>query len=343
MPPPWHSRRLVHSAHLEPHQKESMQRIETRVDVSGAVGTGETLHCAATVIVPDQLRADGATVVFGFPGGGYNRLYYDLQISGHSQYSQAEHHVRNGFVFVACDHVGVGDSDVPVNALDYAAVARANNATATAILDQLRAGSLDPGLAPLVVSVAIGIGQSFGGFLLTIGQGNKPVFDAVAMLGWSGLGTVAPWPDDTDLGAMLSLEAGNGLAHPMRAAFHLSDVPDDIVAADMTKRPGTVGSAAVWSTANSPGGPALADDRHPLLPGVVAAEAARIAVPVLIVSGETDVISDIHAEPSAYRGTRDVTAWLMADMAHMHNFASSRALLWRKLEHWYEGVVVRPA
>ncbi len=98
-----------------------MQRIETRVDVSEAVGTGETLHCAATVIVPDLLRADGATVVFGFPGGGYNRLYYDLQISGHSQYSQAEHHVRNGFVFVACDHVGVGDSDVPVDALDYAA------------------------------------------------------------------------------------------------------------------------------------------------------------------------------------------------------------------------------
>ncbi len=45
------------------------------------------------------------------------------------------------------------------------------------------------------------------------------------MLGWSGLGTIAPWPVDTDLGAMLSLDAGNGLAHPMRAAFHLSDVP----------------------------------------------------------------------------------------------------------------------
>jgi len=103
-------------------------RRELRVDVSAAAGTGEQLAVAATVLLPDGLVGapeEPRTVVVGFPGGGYNRRYYDLDIPGHDGYSQARYHLARGQVFVACDHLGVGDSDTPACPLDYDAVARA--------------------------------------------------------------------------------------------------------------------------------------------------------------------------------------------------------------------------
>jgi hypothetical protein len=178
------------------------------------------------------------------------------------------------------------------------------------------------------------MGQSFGGFVLTIGQAIAPVFDGVAFLGWSGIETVPPWPDGVDLAAMMAGTAGDGLDHPMRPTFHYHDVPEEIVVADMTKVPGSAGSSAPWGAAHSPGGPALATDRGPLGPGVVAAEAAAISVPVLVACGEIDVVADPWAETGAYRSSHDVTVCVLRRMAHMHNFASTRRHLWDRLDQW---------
>ena len=106
-------------------------RKELRVDVSAAAGTGEQLTVAATILLPDGLAdrpGEPRTVIVGFPGGGYNRRYYDLDIPGHDGYSQARYHLARGQVFVTCDHLGVGDSDIPGRPLDYDAVARADMA-----------------------------------------------------------------------------------------------------------------------------------------------------------------------------------------------------------------------
>ena len=35
-------------------------------------------------------------MVVGYPGGGYNRRYYDLNIPGHQDYSQARFHLARG-------------------------------------------------------------------------------------------------------------------------------------------------------------------------------------------------------------------------------------------------------
>jgi len=301
---------------------------------------------AATVHLPDDLVSSAAsgrprTVLVGFPGGGYNRRYYDLDLPGHDGYSQARYHLAAGRVFVACDHLGVGDSDTPDRPLDYDAVARANMHAAREILGRLRDGSLADGVPPVNVTAAAAVGQSFGGFLLIIGQAADPVFDGIGILGYSALDPQTPWPAPLTLDDVLNLRGGNGRDHPMRPWFHYDDVPEDIMLADMTKQAGTLYSGAPWSTPVNPGGPAVQRNRVPRTVGVVAADAARIAVPVLAACGEVDVVADPWGEPGGYRGSAHVTMAVIGRMAHMHNFASSRRELWDVIDDWLTVVARR--
>lgn len=312
-------------------------RRELRVDVTAAAGTGERLAVAATVLLPGDAAAGPGqprTVVAGFPGGGYNRSYYDLDIPGHNGYSQARYHLERGRVFVALDHLGTGDSDTPRRPLDYDAVARANMAAARDILQRLRAGGVAGDVPPVSVAAAAALGQSFGGFLLIIGQAADPVFDGVAVLGYSARDPQTPWPAHLSLDDVLSLRGGNGLDHPMRPWFHRDDVPEDIVRADMTKEAGSLASAAPWATGSNPGGPAVRPSRRPRDLAVVSEDAARIRVPVLAACGETDVVPDPWLEPAAYRGSPHVTTVVIQEMAHMHNFASTRRELWAVTDDW---------
>jgi hypothetical protein len=43
---------------------------------------------------------------------------------------------------------------------------------------------------------------------------------------------------------------------------------------------------------------------------------------------------DMHAEPGAFPASRDVSLFIAPTMAHMHNFASTRALLWDRIADW---------
>jgi pimeloyl-ACP methyl ester carboxylesterase len=72
--------------------------------------------------------------------------------------------------------------------------------------------------------------------------------------------------------------------------------------------------------------------------GAVAKEARAIDVPVLVGCGEIDVVPDPWAEPSSYRGSRDVSVFVVPRMCHMHNFARTRELLWERLAHFAQSV-----
>ena len=69
-------------------------------------------------------------------------------------------------------------------------------------------------------------------------------------------------------------------------------------------------------------------------PGYVAAEAAVIDVPVLMAMGERDVVPIPMDEPRAFKKARDVSVFVVPRMAHMHNFASTREMLWARLAAW---------
>jgi pimeloyl-ACP methyl ester carboxylesterase len=312
---------------------------ELRIDVSHAVGSLERLEVAATVVTPTEPLEFNGIVMFGYPGGGYSRRYYDVdsttgadQLSG---YSQALFHASQGAVFVACDHLGVGDSDIPSQPIDFTSVAKANAAASAAILDTLRAGTYARGAAQLDISSAVAMGQSFGGFLLTIAQADNPVFDGVAFLGWSGIQTISPYPSGVQSEKLkASHEDGSVAANPRAKSFHYQDVEPTIVAADLTRDAGRAGSNAPWGSVHRPGGPCLQDRRSPLDPGVVANDAARITTPVFVASGEIDVIADPRREAAAYSASTDITITTFERMAHMHNFASTRERLWRRLDEW---------
>jgi pimeloyl-ACP methyl ester carboxylesterase len=319
-----------------------------RVDVSEATGLADAIT-AVTVHVPDSV-SDPVTVLFGYPGGGYGRGYFDIRtVPG---YSEAEHHCSRGFVVVACDHLGVGGSSRPDTfALTYELLAAANHATAVAVLERLANGSLADGLEPLSVTRVVATGQSMGGCLLTVQQANHRTFDGVGFLGWSGIFTNFPAPDGsrvtfpmpprgTDLRPIASEVLGVVAPDegPLRYCFHWDDEEPALVEPDLASYKPYSGVARGDATTpwGSDGVPASAITM--MTPGAVAAEAAAIDVPVLVGCGERDVVPDPASEASAYPNATDVRILVVPAMAHMHNFSRNRAVLWEGIGEWARSI-----
>jgi pimeloyl-ACP methyl ester carboxylesterase len=110
--------------------------------------------------------------------------------------------------------------------------------------------------------------------------------------------------------------------------FHWDDVDPAIVARDLADFPLRTGDLPAWASATIPTTVAM----WCLVPGGVLAEAAAIRCPVLVAVGERDVIADPRGEPRAYSSARSVDLFICPTMGHMHNFASTRELLWRRIE-----------
>jgi alpha-beta hydrolase superfamily lysophospholipase len=299
-----------------------LARAEHRIDV------GDGLTTAVTVIAATGPAAalERPIAVFAFPGAGYGRRYFDLQLDPGTApgcYSQAEHHARRGLVVVACDHLGCGESD-SAPGLTRDRIAAGNAATAAEMQRRLARGDAAPGLAPVRDPLAIGIGQSMGGCFTIAAQARHRCFDAVAILGYSAHHTTIPLPPGVEPGTF-SLEA-------MRYAWHWEDVPAEIADRDVAGYSASPddGPPAAW---RSPTIPEFAAEL--VAPGYASADAAAIDVPVFIAAGERDVVPDLHAEAAAYRGASDVTLYRQPRAAHMHNFASTRELLWDRLAAWY--------
>ncbi len=299
-------------------------RKDILVEVPGREGWG----LAATLHLPDpeRLKPD-APVLVAMPGAGYNRRYFDLPEPG---YSEAEHHVGQGTIVVALDHLAVGDSSVPPEPPPIATVAAANSAAVREVVSRLKAGALTGGM-PVTPSAVVGAGQSMGGFIAVLMQAGHRPFDGIAVLGASLVCTRLPsrsgeelrFAGDADPRAsarQLFLNAD------WRYAFHWDDVPEHLVAADMARMPPTFGDGAPWNSATTP------DTTGLVLPGVAAREAAGIDVPVVLAMGERDVCQDPLRELAAFQSARDLSLFVVPRMAHMHNFAGTRALLWRRID-----------
>jgi pimeloyl-ACP methyl ester carboxylesterase len=256
-------------------------------------------------------------VVFAGPGGGYSKEYFDLHIPGETDYSQAEFFARAGILLLAFDHVGVGQTRTN-DAADVSReiAAAVNDALVRELTARISAGTLDPAIEALPGVFRVLMGQSMGGCLAIIQQGNHRSCDALAVLGYSAIHTAVPPDIDPSL-------------PPLVHGFFWNDVPQVIVQQDFA------GGYPIRRTSPSWGSPTV--PRYAMgmtTPGIVAAESARIDVPVLLAFGERDVSENPWAEPSAYRKSSDVSLYVAPRMAHMHNFASDRQRLWERMVAW---------
>jgi pimeloyl-ACP methyl ester carboxylesterase len=328
----------------------NMRRFDLRIDVSDVVALPGPLEVALSVFTPDVVLRDvGTTVITAFPGGGYGRGYFNMQFPGHSGYSEAEHHTSAGIIFIAGDHLGVGESSVPdFTRLTVEMIAAANDRAVREVLGRLREGNLAKDVPPLRIASTVGIGQSMGGCVTVIMQGRHSTYDAIAPLGYSAIHTVLPQRTaEARRKAMLAHPHGRG-SDMSRASiaessaqiedfvypFHWEDVPPDILQADMS------GGYPLRRTVPPFGSGTIPTCALQMMaPGFVAAEAAAISVPVLVGVGQRDVCPEPLAEARAYAGARDVSIYIVPRMAHMHNFASTRKLLWDRLVSWARLVV----
>jgi pimeloyl-ACP methyl ester carboxylesterase len=315
-----------------------MRSADVTIDVSGTKGVDGPLAVAATVHLPDGPAAP-EVVAIALPGGGYNRSYYDLQIPGHPGYSQARYHTDRGWAFVACDPIGTGDSSVPAAPHTIAQVAAVQATAVGWLRDRLADGTLVAGLPATPNALLLGLGQSMGGCFTITAQGEHAPYDAVGILGFSARHTELPLPEGTfaqvpasaDGGALSQEDVAAALMASFQWVFHFDDVPAGIATLDMASVPMREGDEVPsWGrrAASLPCGVDM------LTPGVVAAQAAAIAVPVLIAQGERDVVPHPRDEPAAYSSSDHVTVVRIPAMAHMHNFASTREQMWRAIHAW---------
>lgn len=276
-----------------------------RIDVGNGLSTVVTVHH------PDD-PPERPVVAVCFPGGGYSRGYFDIR-HGDRTYSQAEYHTSRGWYVVACDHLGVGDSDLPEDAtLSLESAAEADAKTAASVVE----------LLDLCPSTVVGIGQSMGGCLLIVAQARHQPFDGIAVLGFSAAATTFPVPDGDAL-----------FVDPIRWAFHSDDADPALVDADFGTGFPIRWRVPQWGSATMP---SLA--MQLLTPGIVADYARDIDVPVFIGCGDRDIVADPRREPGSYAACRDLTVVVVPAMAHMHNFARSRETLWSRLQSWGDGL-----
>jgi len=319
--------------------------VELHIDVSASVPLPAPLVIAASLYLPDPAKLAATPVVlFAAPGGGYSRGYFDLHFEGRSGYSQAEYHAARGTIVVAYDHLGVGDSTTRHNnSLTVEMIADANHAMVTDVLSHLATGGIRPGFPAIPNACVIGVGQSMGAGVTIVMQGRHRTFNAVAILGVSAIHTQLPQATPeaarrSRVNFMFTRATPNEqLSVPNSASniadfkypFHWDDLPQDILDADMQGGYPIRTSAPYFGSATIPVCAVAMNS-----PGYFTPEAAMIEVPVFIGVGERDVCPNPWAEPSAYWNSKDVSLYVVPRMAHMHNFASSRELLWRRLDRW---------
>jgi len=186
-----------------------------------------------------------------------------------------------------------------------------------------------------------------GGAVTTIMAGVHETYDAIAILGFSAIHTVLPFPDRQESAEVAdrvaqarhvdladqSVSATAALIPDFLYPFFWSDIPHDIVEAD------TRGGYPLREHAPPFGSTALPKCAVAMLsPGYVAAEAAAVHCPVFIGLGERDTAPFPRQEPSAYENAADITLFICSQMAHMHNFASTRHRLWDRLARWCEAL-----
>lgn len=321
-----------------------MKTISIRLDVTRVTGFEEPQYVAGKVFLPEQVASGTPVVIFAAPGGGYSKEYFDMHFPGHSGYSEAEYHTARGLIFVAIDHLGVGESSTNrLDDLTPETIAAGNDAFVREITRQLVSGELADDLPPTAEPFLVGAGQSMGGGITMVMQAIHRTYDALVLLGVSAIHTVIPQPTQEQFLAarqlllfsrhtpldQLSVKEVGSHVPDFLYPFHWHTEPKELIDADLSGGIGPRTTAPPFGSLTIPRWAVAMNS-----PAYFTADAAQIDVPVLIVSGERDVYPEVRREPTAFFNSNDVSVFVVPEMAHMHNFANTRQVLWRRTADW---------
>ncbi len=261
-------------------------------------------------VLPPAALSRGSRLLFCIPGGGVNRGYFVMP-----GFDFAGAMVAAGHVVVLVDPPGVGDSTRPVDgyALSAAVMAEALHA----VLTQVRADY--PALA------AVAVGHSAGAMLAVVQHDMFADFGALVLLcfGTNGLaqyfkpGIAERAADLTALRADLVAITADQFGAP-----YLPPLPDprQTPAADAMRK---VHDHVVTAIA-----------MQAMAPGNVAAELARVTVPVFMAAGDRDMTGPPHLLPAAAVACPDLALHVVKASGH-HVFVSPGApRLYQRLADW---------
>ena len=154
------------------------ERLELDV---GGLGPAGIEMLAADLYVPDGVES--APLLVCFPGGGMNRVYFDLPEGLPGEWSMARYLADHfGIAVAVVDHPGVGESSVPEDPyiLNPRVVAEVDHGA----MSELVAHAMDL----FEPTRFIGLGHSMGALIVAHAQWHHRSFDAVAFLGFGGAG-----------------------------------------------------------------------------------------------------------------------------------------------------------
>jgi pimeloyl-ACP methyl ester carboxylesterase len=309
------------------------------LDVTRGVPIDGDHRVATWVFAPSESTAS-APLLFCLPGGSYSKAYWHLEVPKHPGYSFAEHLAAQGMLVVAVDHLGVGESSRHPRAAELTpdVVAAANAVAFDEVVRRATEGTLTPDLAPLEISLKVGVGHSMGAMLAIFQQSLHGSFDAAALLGYGVTGPIVDFAGEERDGvgapnfeAIMGPARAGALDEPfmadrtmpeMRHLFYWDDVPAEVVAADdLTNAhlPGVTGPLSI-------------------VPFIASDHAGRIRCPLFLGFGQRDSTPDAHDEPSAYRSSSDVTLYVLPRSGHCHNSAGTRHQLWDRIGRWVRSV-----
>ena len=299
------------------------------IDVTEALGPeltdGARTTIDAWVFPPNQaLAPEVPSTIVLLNGGSYDKRYFHFEVPGRSGYSAAEALASRGHWVILPDHLGVsGSSRLPdQKKATRHVVARANHAAVSEIYRRLECGTLDPDIPAVPSFVKAGGGHSMGGCISITQQAAFGTYDRLLVLGYTAIGVhlsiggravPAERPYDEALGDYWLLDHA-----AIAETFHWDDVPPDVRRVDQSlavEVPQVISQASTQM-------------------GVVAADAARIAVPVYICLGERDVSPSPPDEPGCYRASPDVTLHILPKSGHCQSFASSRMEMIDSIDKW---------
>ena len=302
------------------------------------IGVAE-LTIAATLYAPADFDEHDVRVLVCWPGGSYGRDYWDIRLPGRDGYSFAEHMTARGFVVIAADPLGVGDSGRPDDGTlcTYDALADAAHGAVQLIRARLTDGTLSAQLPPIAGPRIIGVGHSMGGGLVVLQQARWASYDGIGVLGYTHGAKARAVPSGDDAARRATAieqakgfwgdqwEAGYGIVDKAAHQNWLNgpDAPVDIVTADNA-------NAVMWAAEP------YVDALHV---GFTAAHAARATTPVMLAFGEFDIAERPRDEAAFYERSDDITVFVLPGSYHCHNFQVGRARLWDRVGAWATEVV----